>query len=731
MSTIDTRIVQARFDNSGFKEKVAQTLDSLTKFEKKTDSLGKNSGKSLSGFTGSMSGMEKAISAIQSRFSTMGIIGMTVIQNLTNSAVNAAKKVTSQMISGGKQRALNIEQAKFMFEGLGMDVTKVMENANEAVDGTAYGLDEAAKVASQLGASGIQAGKDMTRYLRSVAGTAAMTGSSYSEIGDIFTTVAGNGKLMTEQLRQFSARGLNAAATLRDYFIATGKDANMTEEKVREMVTKGEIDFNTFATAMDWAFGKHAKDANKTFTGSLSNMKAAINRIGADIWTPLLNNARDVFNAITPFINNFRKALGRIKDENGNEQFIGFMRSIHVIMDQISKSLVDIFGNLTKVMDKLTFDPFKDLSESRLRKVVKDIIAIFINLGAALESVISPITRAFGSVFRTYFGSLAKNVASIIARFKMFTEGLKLSVDQASKLTQTFRVVAQVVAHVITTIKAVLGGLKTVIGQIGGALKDAFLSVFAKNDTLLNGFRKFADGVHNVLSSITDFASNLKLSENQLNSITKIATAFFNVLKAGWGIVTGIARVLLSFAKVLLPIGDAALSAAGGIGSLISKITESADAHGKLMLLGEALDYVFGKLRSGASVIKEGIGNGLSKAMSALSKFGSYIKSIFPPVDEAVQSLAGVSFGLLTGSMVALAIKSESFKDVVLKAFKSLTYNINNDLKSAQKVLNDLQGVLKAFILNILFTFVKILFSLEDSEIYRCSCRIFMDSFYD
>ena len=47
------------------------------------------------------------------------------------------------------------------------------------------------------------------------------------------------------------------------------------------MTSKGKIDFATFAAAMDDAFGEHAKEANATFTGSMSNMRAALSRIGA------------------------------------------------------------------------------------------------------------------------------------------------------------------------------------------------------------------------------------------------------------------------------------------------------------------------------------------------------------------------------------------------------------------------------------------------------------------
>ena len=71
-----------------------------------------------------------------------------------------------------------------------------------------------------------------------------MTNSEYEAISPIFTTVAGQGKLMTTQLRQLESRGLNAAAVLAE-------SMGTTEAAVRDMVTKGQIDFNTFAEAMD------------------------------------------------------------------------------------------------------------------------------------------------------------------------------------------------------------------------------------------------------------------------------------------------------------------------------------------------------------------------------------------------------------------------------------------------------------------------------------------------
>ena len=105
--------------------------------------------------------------------------------------------ITSTIKQGGISRATNIENARFQLQGLLKDdeaVAAVMKNVSDSVDGTAYSSDAAAKVASQLAASGMRAGDEMFSSLRAVAGVAAMTNSSYEDIGRIFTQVAGQGR---------------------------------------------------------------------------------------------------------------------------------------------------------------------------------------------------------------------------------------------------------------------------------------------------------------------------------------------------------------------------------------------------------------------------------------------------------------------------------------------------------------------------------------------------------
>ena len=254
-----------------------------------------------------------------------------------------------------------------------MDVEKTMESANQAVLGTAYGLDEAAKLAAQLGASGMRAGDEMTKALRGTAGVAAMTSSSYEDIGRIFATIAGNGRLMGDQLNQLGARGLNVAAVLGE---AYGK----TEQQIRDMVSKGQVSFEMFYQAMDNAFGEHATSANKLFTGSLANLRAALGRIGADVASPAYENLRDIFNALTPVVDDLRKILGPTIEE---------------------------FNALSKSITNSTISKLENLDLSYLMNVLGGIR----NILKGLWSVIEPVKQAFQDVFPPATAEQLKSMA--------------------------------------------------------------------------------------------------------------------------------------------------------------------------------------------------------------------------------------------------------------------------------------------------------------------------------
>ena len=352
---VDERVVEMRFDNQNFEKNVATSMSTLDKLKQKLNLKG--AGKSLeeinkSAQNVSFQKMADSLSVLEKRFSTTGIVGMSVINNLTNSAMGFVKKLNSFVISGiktgGINRAMKIENARFQLGVLLKDSEKVeavMQNVQSAVDGTAYGMDAAATIASQLAASGMQAGEQMQHSLQAVAGVAAMTNSSYEDIGRIFAQISGQGRLMGNDLLQLSGRGMNAAATLGE---ALGK----TEAEVRDMVSKGQISFQMFSDAMYQAFGEGSKKANESMNGAFANVKSALAKIGADFVSPLvaqngpivkfLNSVREKINDIrkitTPIAQVLSGKIGKII-----EKFAGLISKINI--GGIAEKFKNLFGN--------------------------------------------------------------------------------------------------------------------------------------------------------------------------------------------------------------------------------------------------------------------------------------------------------------------------------------------------------------------------------------------------
>jgi len=400
MPSIEDRIVRIEFDNKNFENEVNTTLQSLADLEKGLKFTGAETG------VRNLAGIASSVDHIASRFTALGAVAFTVIQSLTTNLLGIAKNLAGDflgpVISGGTQRAKNIEQAKFMFEGLGISVEEGMKSALDAVKGTAFGLDEAAKAAAQFGASGIKVGAQMTGALRGVAGAAAMTGSSFTEMADIFAGSAGTGKVTNMDLMQFATRGLNAAA-------AIGKVLGKTEAQVHEMAASGKLDFQTFANAMDAAFGSHATEANKTFTGALANMHAAMSRLGAAFIAPQLTQQRDLFNALTPVIDNLNAAL---------------------------TPLVWTFTAITGTMNQGLIQNLGKISFDNLKAAMPDITKGISNLFETFQKIVSIGKEAFRNIFPAGTVSI---IGKIAEGFRKFTEALILAGPTVDKIKSIFQ----------------------------------------------------------------------------------------------------------------------------------------------------------------------------------------------------------------------------------------------------------------------------------------------------
>ncbi len=499
--TVDSRVVEMRFDNKQFEKGAKESINTLTRLKqalnlsssaKEFDKINNAVKKT------SMDSLLESVQKLEKRFSVLGIVGMQTIQNITNAMTGKLTAgigfVTNAINEGGKKRAMNIENAHFQLQALLKDEDKVqavMKNANDSVTGTAYAYDEAAKAASMFAASGLQAGQEMEQALMGVVGVAAMTNSEYSSIADIFTTVAGNGRLMGDQLLQLSSRGLNAAATLADYFnkvnsgaVQASEDvrvsiANLTggletsEADIREFVSDGEISFRMFASAMNDAFGESAKKANETFTGAFSNMKSALGRIGAEFYSPLIAQNSEVvllINTLKDRINDIKKGLTFDK-EIGN-----------------TNALSKQFTDAVLAMAKATKEFVKDVDLDTPIKIFYHGVETVKNLAKGAYAVLKPFGQAIAEVFGPSVAPA--NLERLSASLEDFTSKLKMSEETSKNLKDAFKGVLSVTKLLLTIVIKLTGAIIP-LGESANFLGGSFTEILGAFGRVMTKFSEW------------------------------------------------------------------------------------------------------------------------------------------------------------------------------------------------------------------------------------------------
>lgn len=715
-SSIDQRIVSMKFDNAQFESGAKQSINTLDKLKESVD-LGKsaNSLKELGNAANnfSVANIEHGLSNLGRGFSVLEVAAITAISNITTSLMNKLGSAISNTLgliySGGLRRATNLEQARFSMQGLlydtdeagkqilnyGITVEDVMSTngpVQTAVRGTAFGLDEAAKAASNFIASGVTDLGELEEVLKSISGTAAQTGGSYEEIAHIYQRIAGNNRVYAIDLQSFAARGVNAAAAL-------AKSLGKTEVEVREMVSAGKIDLKIFSKAMYDAFGDNAFRANETYSGSLSNLKAALSRLGAKFESKKLENMRDIFNALRPTVDALSSAIDPLITmvvdlSTAISQFaIGKIDKIREFFESLSKEsnkkfdILEDFDKLTEGMSKAEKLDFKKQIEEGIRGPIG-------NLKSAFENVIQSI-KNLRDAFSTIFNPLAdisklwisvwtngKNVTDLIAlmsskvlalteSFKNFvnTDFFKTNVllDLKSALYAVLNVLdtvrsivfnfakllkntmGPVLYEVWFTISSIVHPLTELISNFGEIIREGNLIglVFSKLTDIINGVlrplllwyegRFLADNGYivslynlwDVVDSLSSGFANLAIkAEKWLTTETDFSS---------WGL--AIADILDKVFSYLEPVGEG-----------FDKLKEKIKSFFKSILYGDELSETGSSIHNFLNKIFGGEGDFslIDKATGVLEKFLDIIGRVVKKISETFTFADIFKVGLLT-----------------------------------------------------------------------------------
>ena len=663
-TTVDSKVVEMRFDNKNFESNVATTMSTLGRLKQALNLNGASKGlddvaSSAGRVNGPMSGIASAVETVRSKFSALEVMGVTALANLTNSAVNAGKRIVSALtiepIKMGFQEyetqmnAVQTIMANTSSKGTTLkDVNSALDELNTYADKTIYNFTEMTRNIGTFTAAGVDLDTSVSA-IKGIANLAAVSGSTSQQASTAMYQLSqalANGKVNLQDWNSVVNAGMGGEVfqnALKRTAKNMGTDVDALIKKYgsfRESLTKGEWLTTDVLTKTLEQFTMAAKEGSEEWEKYKKSLMAEgyTEKQAIEI-LKMANTATDAatkVKTLTQLWDTLKEAA-----QSGWAQswkiIVGDFEEAKALFTEISDTLGAMIGNSAESRNKV-LQGWKDMGGRT---------ALIDSLKNAFEGVMSMV-KPIGEAFREIFPPItAKTLYDLTQNLKKFTEGLKLSGETSDKVKRIFKglfSIVDIVRKVITTATKALFGLSQSDGI--GSLADFVLDTAAAiGDFFTNLNKNFdTDGLSGIFSTIGSGISGLLKGvtgglRGLGEALSSVGQWIVNTAKKIWNPIKNV----FTWIKDNVSIGDVFAGLAGG-GIFVAAKKFS----GVFDKIKEVLDNLFGDGGGGLKALKETFTDVLDSVKDSLSAFTSGIK---------VWSLVGiaVAVGILAHSLRTLS----------------------------------------------------------------------------
>ena len=542
MSSVDNRVVEMQFENKQFESGVAKTLSSVKKlkeglnFKDSAESL-KNLGSVSKNVD--MSNLIGAVESIKDRFSTLGIIGMTVLQNIANKAISVGstltKSLTLQPIMDGfaeyetQMNAIQTILSNTRSEGTNIQqVNSALDELNHYADQTIYNFTEMTRNIGTFTAAGVDLNTSVNA-IQGIANLAAVSGSNSQQASTAMYQLSqalatGTVKLMDwnsvvnagmggqvfqDALKETSKElgtGAEAAIKTNGSFRESLQTGWLTSKVLTETLKK----FTT-SGAMEWVanYCDVSKDAvqsaydqayaNSKATDTIGKQKDAIDGCAEalakqtgkskDAIKETLSLAYDAQDAATK-VKTFSQLIDTLKEALGSgwtkswQIMIGDFEEAREMWTNVSVVLSDMINKSADARNAL----LQDWANLGGRKAIIDGIATAFN---NIVSVAGAVSKAFREVFPPVTAQQLMNISN---GFKTLMEKMKPTEESLSKISRIAKGFFSGLDLIKKGLMSVLGPIGNFVGSNGlGGLATSLLDVLASVGDFITGLDEAAD----------------------------------------------------------------------------------------------------------------------------------------------------------------------------------------------------------------------------------------------
>ena len=435
--TIDEKVVEMRFDNKQFESNVATSMSTLEKLKRSLKLDG--AAKGLEDINGAakkvdMSGLGNGVESVSAKFSALQVIGVTALANITNSAVNAGKRMVSALtidpvLSGFKEYETQINAVQTILANTSSkgttidDVTAALDELNHYADLTIYNFTEMTRNIGTFTAAGIDLDTSVNA-IQGIANLAAVSGSTSQQASVAMyqlsqALASGTVKLMdwnsvvnagmggevfqnalketSELLGTGAKAAIEAEGSFRESLRTGWLTSEVLTETLKKFTTSGANEYVAKYTGLTKEAVQAALDNAKAQYGEADAIdkaaEALANKSGKnkDEIKSILQMAKTATEAATKV-----KTFSQLWDVLKEAAQSGWAKTWQIIIGDFEEAkalLTPISDTLTNIINKMS-DWRNSLLESALGKG-------FSKLGERITGVLKPIEKVVNTVTET------------------------------------------------------------------------------------------------------------------------------------------------------------------------------------------------------------------------------------------------------------------------------------------------------------------------------------------
>lgn len=586
-TTIDERVVEMRFDNKQFESNVQTSLSTLDRLKKSLNLSGAAKGfdeiDSASKKV-NMNGLANAVESVRLKFSALEVMAVTALANITNSALNAGKRIVSALtidpIKTGFQEyetqigAVQTILANTQHEGTNLQqVNRALDELNTYADKTIYNFTEMTRNIGTFTAAGVNL-QTSVDSIKGIANLAAVSGSTSQQASTAMYQLSqalAAGKVSLMDWNSVVNAGMGGkvfqdALVRTSELLGTGaKNAINMYGSFRESLTKGE-----------WLTTEVLTETLKQFAGAYSEADLIQQGFSESQAKEIAQMAKTAEEAATK-VKTFTQLWDTLKESAQSgwtatwEILIGDFEEAKDLLSEVSETIGNVIGEAAQARN--------DLLSGGLSSGWKQLLNQGIADEAGYIESIQEVARKSGDAFDkmvadsdNFSDALKKGLQEGVISSDTLSDAVHNLRDKMTGMSQEERKAAGYTSEMVEQIEKLDEGIKN-----GSVSMDEFTEKILKSsgrENLIQSIWNAAKGLMSVIAPIKEAFRDIfpPMTSEQLYAFTEALRNLTERMKLSETTSENLKRTFKGLFAVLDIIKQAVTAVFNAVGSLLGGV---------------------------------------------------------------------------------------------------------------------------------------------------------------